>query len=161
MSLIKSFKEWLNEEENTGTYVSMKVKNKEELYDWFADQNVEVVPEDELHCTVSYSRKVFEHNVNEDEVIITPDQFIGIELLGDEGAVVLKFNSDKMQDRFNQCMREGATYDYNEYIPHITLTYNGKDLDLSKLELPIFDIVLYNETVEPLDLNWKSKVINN
>lgn len=171
MAKFKSFKEFCNESENeaeneaenevedkVGTYVSVKVKNNAELYDWFSAQGVDVVPEDELHCTISYSRKVFDHIPNEEEVVITPEQLIGIESLGDEGAIVLKFDSNELQDRFKTCMDEFATYDYDTYIPHITITYNGKDLDLSKIKLPDFDIILTEETVEPLDLNWKDKV---
>jgi hypothetical protein len=168
---IKSFKEWdaMHEAEelanpdssndSSGTYVSMKVKNKEELHDWFYTQNIDVVPEDELHCTISYSRTVFEHTPSDTtEVIITPEQLLNITPLGDEGAIVLKFNSAEMQDKFNQCMDEGATYDYDTYIPHITITINGKEVDLSNIELPIFDIILFNETTEPLDLDWKAKL---
>lgn len=159
--MLKTFEEFCNEAEETtniGTYVSVKVKNNEELYNWFKEQNVDMVPMEELHCTISYSRKEFQHIPNTEEVTITPAQLIKIEPLGDEGAVVLKFNSDEMQDRFQKCMSEGAMYDYDTYIPHITITYNGKDLDLSKIKLPNFDIILTGETVEPLDLNWKDKV---
>ena len=175
MAKFKSFKEFCNESENeledkiegelegeledkVGTYVSIKVKNSSELYDWFSAQDIDVVPEDELHCTISSSRKEFDHTANEEEVIITPEQLIGIEPLGDEGAIVLKFENSEIKKRFNQCMDEGATYDYDTYVPHISITYNGKDLDLSKIKLPDFDIILHNETVEPLDLNWEDKV---
>ena len=174
MAKFKSFKEFCNESENeyenelegeledkVGTYVLVKVKNNAELHDWFSAQDIDVVPEDELHCTISYSRKVFDHTVNKEEIIITPEQLIGIEPLGDEGAIVLKFESDELQDSFQTCMDEGATYDYDTYIPHISITYNGKDLDLSKIKLPDFDIVLTEETVEPLDLNWEDKVTDD
>lgn len=145
------------DKKSNGTYVSMNVKNGEDIYDWFIKQGVCMESPNNLHCTVSYSRKEFKHTPNMKNVIINPSNFIGIEPLGDDGAIVLKFNSDDMQERFNKCMTEGATYDYDSYIPHITLTYYGKDLDLSKIKLPNFDLVLGNETLEPLDLGWKEK----
>ena len=141
-----------------GTYVSVKVKNSKEVYDWFKKQGIEVLNSDDLHSTISYSRKEFEREPNTDEIIISKDNLIGIEQLGDEGAYVLKFNSDELTKRFNECMEAGATYDYDTYIPHMTITYNGKGVYFEKVNIPDFDIILNNETVEPLDLEWKDKL---
>lgn len=146
---------------NQGTYVSVKVKNNDEFYNWFLSQGVEPLNKSDLHCTIAYSKKEFERIPNKKEIIINPNQLMKIEPLGDEGAIVLKFNSDEMQNRFDECIKSGATFDYDSYKPHITITYNGKGLDLSSLKLPNFNIVLNDETVEPLDLEWKSKISND
>ena len=143
---------------NNGTYVSLKVKNNSEFYNWFKKQGINVEDKENLHCTLSYSRKEFIHKENKEEVIVSPNKIKSIEPLGNDGAIVLKFESDEMQKRFNQCMSEGATYDYDEYIPHITITYDGKDLNLKDIEKPNFDIVLHNEKTEPLNLDWKEKL---
>jgi hypothetical protein len=31
-------------------------------------------------------------------------------------------------------VRNGASHDFDEYQPHVTITYEGSDLDLSKVE---------------------------
>ena len=35
-----------------GTYVSLKVKNKDELYNWFKNQGIEPLDKNDLHCTL-------------------------------------------------------------------------------------------------------------
>jgi len=150
--------EELNMDEKVkGTYVSANIKNNKEVYDWFKNQGVDMEDKENLHCTISFSRKEFNHIPNMEDVIVKQSDFIGIEPLGDDGATVLKFNSEDMQKRFNKCMSDGATYDYDSYIPHITLTYNGKYLELDKIKMPNFDLILGSEKVEPLDLEWKEK----
>lgn len=143
-----------------GTYVSRKVRNPEILYNFFKDQGVNVVPMNELHCTIAYSRKEFLLDVDSKDIIIKPEQLKSkLEPLGDDGAIVLKFESKEMIERFNHCIKKGATYDYPKYQPHISISYNGKDLDLNKIKVPNFDIILCDEKSEELDLNWKAKVL--
>lgn len=145
---------------NKGTYVSMKVKNAQGLYDHYTKQGVNCVPVDEMHCTIAYSRKEFNHKITPGEVEIKCDEQIQtyLEPLGDEGCIVMKFESKEMQERFQKCIDEGATYDYDSYIPHITITMDGKNLNLKDITRPDFNIILYNETVKELDLNWKPKL---
>lgn len=143
-----------------GTYVSRKVKNPETLYNFFKDQGVNVIPMNELHCTIAYSKKEFLLDVDNNEITIKPEQLKSkLEPLGNEGAVVLKFESDEMVERFNHCIEKGATYDYPKYIPHISISYDGKDLDLNSIKVPNFDIILYDEKSEELNLDWKAKVL--
>lgn len=141
-----------------GTYVSVKIKNAKKLVDWFSSQGVKTIIPEQLHSTISYSRSEFKREPSESEIVVPSFSLREIAPLGDEGAIVLKYDSEKMQNRFNECIKAGATYDYDEYIPHITISYNGKDLNLNNLKIPDFDIVLYNETVEPLNLDWKEDV---
>ena len=46
-------------ENDKGKYVAVKVKNAQELYAWYSNQGIEVVPADELHWTIAYSKKRF------------------------------------------------------------------------------------------------------
>lgn len=148
-----------NDIDSTGTYVAVKVVNNEQLRDWYVKQGLDVIPAEELHVTIAYSRKVFDRTINEADINITPENIKDeLELLGDDGAIVIKLNSPELHNRFKECMEAGATFDYPEYQPHITLTYESKDVDLSKFEKPDFDIILGNEYVNELDLNWKDKL---
>ena len=145
-----------------GTYVSVKVKNNLELYEWFKNQNIDVLDKEDLHCTLAYSKKEFKHVLNDSDILVNSSSIHNkLEPLGDEGAIVMKFDSEEMNKRFNQCIKEGALYDYPQYIPHISISYNGKDIDLDKIKVPDFDIILCDETTEELDLDWKDKLSSN
>lgn len=145
--------------ENTkGTYVAIDVENHEQLFNWFKDQGIEPIISKEMHCTIAYSRKEFNVDNYIGRIIIKPEQFIGIEELGNEGCAVLKYNSDELQSRFNVCMSAGATYDYDTYIPHTTFALNLTKEQISKLKLPDFDIVLVGEYSKEIDIEWKSKI---
>lgn len=145
-------------ETTKGTYVAIDVENHEQLYNWFKDQGIEPIVSTEMHCTIAYSRKEFNIDNYIGRIIIKPEQFIGIEELGNEGCAVLKYNSDELQARFNTCMSAGATYDYDSYIPHTTFALNLTKEQISKLKLPDFDIVLVNEYTDELNIEWKSKI---
>jgi cation transport regulator ChaB len=147
------------EKTQAGTYVSMRVKNADQLREWFEGQGVKMMPSSELHTTISYSRTPFAFQPSSHVIEIHPLKILGVQSLGAEGAIVMKLQSDELQARFNACMSAGATYDYEEYIPHITLTYDGIGLDLNSLQMPPFPIVLYKETVEPLDLGFSPNII--
>ena len=144
-------------ETTKGTYVAIDVENHEQLYNWFKDQGIEPIVSTEMHCTIAYSRKEFNIDNHIGRIIIKPEQFIGIEELGNGGCAVLKYNSDELQARFNTCMSAGATYDYDSYIPHTTFALNLTKEQISKLKLPDFDIVLVNEYSKELNIEWKSK----
>jgi hypothetical protein len=65
-----------------------------------------------------------------------------VEALGDKGAVVLLFGSSHLSYRHERVMREaGATHDWPEYQPHVTITYEAPPALLERLRR--------GETVEP------------
>ena len=96
-----------------GTYVSVKVQNHEELSKWFQDQGLKTIPSNEMHCTIAYSKKEFKHKIIKDNIIV--NDFLEISPLGDDGCLVLKFKSAELQERFKNCMDEGAMYDWENY----------------------------------------------
>jgi len=63
--------------------------------------------------------------------------------------LVLKFFSPYLHFRFQEAIAAGATYDYDEYKPHITLSYDiGDDFaweDLPAIEFPLTIIGEYSE----------------
>ena len=148
MSTFKRTKQEVKEE-FVGGYVSVKVINNIQLANWYKDQGLETIDPLELHCTIAYSRVPFHRVPNKDEIIVN-NTFPELSPLGDEGCVVLKLYSEELENRFKECMEAGATYDYESYIPHITIAV-GVTEDLSKYKSPNFDIILGNETIEKLD----------
>lgn len=59
-----------------------------------------------------------------------------VERLGSEGAAVLLFSSSELAWRHEALKRDGgASSDYPEYQPHVTITYEiPDDLDLGAVE---------------------------
>jgi len=94
---------------------------------------------DNFHCTIAYSKKNFKFklpNENENTVKIKDDQIMvpvkeqcSIKGFGNfktnEGLNLhIELNCLFCKSEFNRCIKSGAVYDYNKYIPHITLMYN-------------------------------------
>lgn len=76
-----------------------------------------------------------------------------------EGAVVLQFASWSLVSRHDDMVRAGASHDYDEYLPHVTITYSAPEgLDLDVIKPFTGELAFGPEIFEPLDLDWKSKV---
>ncbi len=147
-------------------YVHRKVRNAAEIIAWAKSQGFETtIPADDLHVTIAFSRepvdwmKVGEAWGSDADggLTIKPGGARLIEKF-DGGAVVLLFNSSELAWRHEAIKQAGASWDWPEYQPHITLTYSADDVDLAKVEPYRGAIVLGPEVFEPLDENWKADV---
>lgn len=116
------------------------------------------VSPEKLHTTIVYSRKTVDlfpgSELNE------PAKLIGFEKWDTKygSTLVGIIESDYLHSRFNDAMDMGATYDYDDYKPHVTLSYDSgiQDLEsrLSSLTLPV-DLRIVGEHVEALNLDSK------
>lgn len=112
------------------------------------------VPTPSLHTTIVYSR-----NPIDMEPLHTIDVIVHRESCSFEvwdtpsgNTLVLKFFSPYFQIRFNEAMAMGASYDYDEYKPHISLSYDvGDDFDVTQLPPIDFDIRVVGEYAETVD----------
>ena len=128
---------------DTGHYVAAKVSKETtaDLKQWCKASGVPVSKDffDNLHITICYSSKMFP--IKKDEVIddlsdwsVTP---VGFDTFGkhkDKSFLVLKVKSKQCTKRWQHYMDQGASYDFDDYTPHITLAQNY-DGDTSKLNL--------------------------
>lgn len=123
-------------------YVSRKVINGAEIIAWAKSQGFEsTVPADDLHVTVAYSRnpvdwmKVGESwsGDGKGQLKIAPGGARLIDKFG-EGAVVLLFNSSELAWRHVSIVEAGASWDWPDYQPHITFTYEPGSVDIDKVE---------------------------
>lgn len=123
-------------------YVQRKVTNADEILAWAKSQGFEsTLPAGELHVTIAYSTqlvdwmKVGESWSGDSKGLlkIAPGGARLIEKFG-EGAVVLLFNSSELAWRHVSIIEAGASWDWPEYQPHITFTYEPGSVDLSKVE---------------------------
>jgi phage-related protein (TIGR01555 family) len=150
-------------------YVQRKLVNAADVIAWAKGQGFETtLTADEMHVTVCYSRdpvdwmKVGEPWNQDDkgQLKIPPG---GARMLDEFGslqtATVLLFSSSALCWRHEEIARAGASYDFDEYQPHITITYDAPDaLDLSKVEPYRGELVFGPEIFEEINDDWKAGV---
>lgn len=153
-----------------GTYagVHFDYDTKRRIEKYIKENNIpNPVPLHKLHNTLIYSRKFlpkFEAQGRIDPPWIgEPIEFDVFTAQPDEDGnkarcLVLKFESTECTERHNEIMdKHGATFDYDEYTPHITFSYDIGDMDIKDLPDPveaIGDIKIVDEYQEDLNLNW-------
>lgn len=128
-------------------YVRRDLLNAEDVIAWAKAQGLsdtEIVSD--MHVTVAYSRtpvdwmKVREDCTNHDEngeLRVAPGGPRLVERLGPEKeAVVLMFASNRLSWRHCEIVDAGATWDWPEYQPHVTVSYatDVSTPDVSRIE---------------------------
>lgn len=147
-------------------YVSRKLLNGADLIAWAKANGFETtLTAEDMHVTVLYSKrpvdpmKMGETWTGEDDggLTIKPGGPRALERF-DGGAVVLQFASWSLQSRHEQMVREGASHDYPEYLPHVTLSYGAGEIDLANIVPYSGELRFGPEIFAPIDEDWKAKV---
>ena len=147
---------------NSGTYVAVKWSNHIGGYlrEVFKDIP-NLVQEDDFHSTLVYSRVEFNHITSNKYY---EAKFKNFRIFEDrrtlKKVLVMELESPDLTNRHNEIYRNNpkATYDFDSYIPHVTVSYDVEDFDLdllSKYEqiMNDFHFVDGTEYTEFLDLN--------
>jgi phage-related protein (TIGR01555 family) len=139
-------------------YVRRDVLNADDIVSWAKSQGFESVVED-LHVTIIYSKtpvdwlKIGSDDWSSDEKGNLEVKSGGprvIEKFG-EGAVVLAFSNSSLQYRNMAARENGASWDHEDYTPHITITHQPPlGLDLSKVQPYTGRILLGPEIFEEI-----------
>jgi uncharacterized protein len=148
-------------------YVRRDLLNGADLVKWAKANGFETtLPADDMHVTVLYSRTAVDPMVmgeswgNQEDggLVVTAGGPRALEKFG-EGAVVLQFASWGLISRHKDMIERGASHDYPEYLPHVTLTYSAPEgLDIASIVPFAGELRFGPEIFEPLDLDWKSKI---
>lgn len=146
-------------------YVQRKLINTSEFIAWAKGQGFKTVTDaGDLHVTVTFSRTPVDWmkmgeawSGEKGEMTVNPGGARIVEALGDKGAVVLLFNSSELSWRHMAMRENGASWDYQEYQPHVTITYDGSGVDLSKVEPYRGKLVFGPEIFEELTDDWRPK----
>ena len=114
----------------------------------------------EFHSTVMFSRKYIPTFEALGEIPGWSGTFTKFDIFPSdaEKALVLKYDCHELSERFDQIIKKyDATWDHKSFTPHITLSYNIGDLDIS--QLPKYDgpIVIITEFNNDLDLGWSDE----
>jgi hypothetical protein len=139
-------------------YVSRSVDNAEDILAWATEQGIPNLykPED-VHVTIAFSRAPVSWDAMGDapeELNVPKGGFRQLAYLGDKGALVLKFTSASLTARWNQMCLNGASWDYEGYVPHITLSLRAPGIDLTKITPYKGPILLGAEVFGPVDEDW-------
>lgn len=144
------------------TYVSRHLLNADELRAWAKEAGFkDITPADKMHCTVAYSKKPMHQDAikpHAGNVDIPAGGERSIKQIGSDGAVVLRFESDKLQERWRHMLDCGASWDFGhtagDYLTHVTISYTAQDLDISKVPPFPGKLVLGPEKVQDLKTGW-------
>lgn len=161
---------WLTDAPPRPLYVQRKLLNATELIAWAKANGFEsTLPATDMHVTVLYSRSAVDpmkmgRAWNEDErgqIVVRPGGPRVIERLG-ENAVVLRFAAPDLEWRHREMVEAGGSHDYPEYAPHVTISYGvPADTDIEALKPFNGELRFGPEIFEALDLDWKSKVVED
>lgn len=161
-TMLKSFKEYLNEAavaHAEGSYASLwpTEKSKHDIWEMVKKFNLPdpVDPED-YHCTVMYSRKaISDKNYSTTNVNIKAKLLNFRFLVHEDKTLVLELESPEISKLFESYKKLGATWDFPEYIPHISICTKIQDenIPLPKLLDGNFIIRFDKLVVEPLVIN--------
>jgi len=134
-------------------YVARRLKNDRAFRRWAEGQGFRNVERD-LHVTILYSRTpVDPFKMGESwspRLTIPEGGARKVERLGDDGAIVLKFASGELKWRHEEMIGRGASHDFDEFVPHVTITYDGDGVDLDKVEPYTGELVFGPELFEEL-----------
>lgn len=148
-------------------YVRRNLLNGEDLVKWAKANGFDTtLPAADMHVTVLYSRTPVDpmamgetwSSEEDGGLLIKAGGPRALERFG-EGAVVLQFASWSLESRHREMVERGASHDWPEYLPHVTLTYSAPDGFDPTAVLPFTGELRFGpEIFEPLDEEWKSRI---
>jgi len=160
----------VEKKENKGTYAGVKFssKTKNAVKKYMKDNDIpNSLRTEKMHSTLLYSRKYCPDyepaGEMEESLIGKADGFESWKSQPDDdgntsNCLVLKYVCSDLTDRHESLMKEhGATFDFDDFTPHITFSYDVGDLDPKKLPKFEEDIEIVEEYGEDLDLDWANK----
>lgn len=149
-------------------YVQRKLLNADAFIKWAKGQGFETtVPASEMHVTVCFSRTPvdwmkmgsgWDQDAN-GQLKVAPGGARLVEALGDKGAVVLLFTSSALSWRHEEMVRNGASHDFEEYQPHVTITYDGSGVDLAAVEPYRGELIFGPEIFQEVVDDWEKDLV--
>ena len=157
-----------DKEEGNGTYAGVRFdEDTVGRIKTFIEENEipNAIPDDKIHTTLLYSRKPCPNYKATGDLnpalTGTPTEFDVWESQPDDdgnksNCLVLQFECDDLVDRHKSLMDEhGGTFDFDEYKPHTTFSYDIGDLDIENLDPSgLGDLKIVSEYQEELNTNW-------
>lgn len=157
------FREWMREKEK-GVYVGCIYNQSasDDLMNIIKKYNIpSTLTVDDFHTTIIYSRKYADiENLNDDmedsEIVAYPKELHVFNTFDNKRALVIKLDCEYLENRHKELMKKyNLTYNYDEYIPNITLSYDIGEMSIPDIEeFPRF-FRIQSEYKEELNLQKK------
>lgn len=147
-------------------YVRRDLLNGDDVVRWAKGQGFKSTLEPgDMHVTITFSRRPVDwmkmgeswSGDNKGELVVKPGGARLVERLG-PSAVVLLFAAAELSWRHDDMVASGASFDFDHYQPHVTISYSGAPEDLTKVEPYRGELRFGPEIFEELDEDWKSGV---
>ena len=128
------------EKEQKGLYVAVKYNQSagDDLLDFIKKYNIpSTMKSEDFHTTLICSRKFadikeLEDDLVDSEIVAEPTELHVFETFDKKRALVIKLDCPYLEERHKYLMQKyDLEYDYDEYIPHITLSY-----DIGEMKVP-------------------------
>ncbi len=154
--------------EEKGTYAGVRFSQDDEdvIVDLVKEMGLpNPIEKEEIHLTLLYSRKQLPNYkpATSTDMWAYPKGFHIFTGGNGKAILVLKLDAPALHKRHIDLMKEhGATYDFPEYIPHITLSYDVGDMDLKDIQEKFTELLpkefhINAEYKEDLNLDWETK----
>jgi len=159
--------ELMETEKEKGSYAGLRFSDgtKKAIKDYAIENKIpNRLASNKMHTTLLYSRKYLPDyepaGKLEQPMLGKFDKFEIFHSQPDEegkvaNCLVMRYKCEEQTNRFDALMKEHkATFDFDEYKPHVTMSYDIGDMDIK--DLPKFEgeIELVEEYGEDLDLDW-------
>jgi hypothetical protein len=155
---------------NTGIYASCSYTANTilELDSWIKEHSDIIpapIPLDQAHTTILFcdkhfnvpSKSVEEFEGTLSELSFTPTGFALLGDSADEKALVILLQADSLVDLHEHLISHGASHSFDEYIPHITVSYQvPPHFDTASVTLPNFKFEPEKIHVGPLNTNRRT-----
>lgn len=141
-------------------YVSRPLLNAEPFIAWAKQQGFKTVLQaGDLHVTIAYSRAPVTWPAPVSTPVAAADpEGREVVRLGDGGAVVLLFKSPELNERWDYLRSVGAAWDHFQYTPHVTISWDAADVDLSMVHPYKGELLFGPEKLKPIDEDWKDSI---
>lgn len=150
----------LLEADSNGTFIGIRLTSESanRILAWLEENNVkDPTPFKELHVTLLVDKtNTLDHDpIRYDPPLVPKQDTYKVELFGkDQNILVLTFDCPQLTKRHDQVKKRfNVVEDWDEYRPHITLTYTVQEVT-GPLEPPDFPIELSHEYVMRFDPSW-------
>ena len=140
-------------------YINRPVKNADAIIAWAKSQGIEkTLNADDLHVTIAYSSAPVDWmalgEAWQGEITIPEGGARLVESFGNN-ATVLLFKASELEWRHNEVVGIGGSFDFSEYQPHITITYEQTP-PIDEIKPYKGEIILGAEEFQEIDLIGKN-----
>jgi hypothetical protein len=134
------------------TYIYRPLVNKTALNIWAMLNDLD--PVEDPHVTIAYSRTPISMELPDlqlNNVIVLPNGNRHFQRMGKTGAGALTFHNDKLTQRHKELRLLGASWDYPQYIPHLTVTKLRKGQRITRIPIYTGDLIFGPERLEQFE----------